>query len=121
MISKERKDQPVGTKKIRKGDVVMAITGNERGRVGTVQSRKGDRAIVQGFNLRKKHIKRSQTAPQGGLVEIESSIHISNLKVCADGQKPVKLKVHADVKGDRHLVHHEGDKKITYRSVKKPK
>lgn len=52
-------------KHIRKGDKVLVIAGNERGQVGTVLSRSDDRAVVQGLNLRKRHVKKSQTNPNG--------------------------------------------------------
>jgi large subunit ribosomal protein L24 len=109
------------TKKIRKGDRVVAISGNNRGLIGTVQSRKGDKVIVQGLNLRKKHVKKSQEAPRGRIVEIERPIHISNLKVCVEGDTAAKLKVRANEEGDREFVYKQGDQEMVYRSVKKPK
>jgi len=70
------------TKKIRKGDRVIAISGNSKGLIGIVQSSSGDRVIVQGLNLRKKHIKKNaQTATSGRIIEMEEPIHISNLKL----------------------------------------
>lgn len=109
------------TKKIRKGDRVVAISGNDRGLVGAVQSRNGDKVIVQGINLRKKHVKKSQEAPKGGIVEIERPIHISNLKVCVEGDKVTKLKVRENKEGDREFFYKKGDQEMVYRSVKKPK
>ena len=109
------------TKKIRKGDRVVAIAGNNRGLMGTVQSRKGDRAIVQGLNIRKKHVKRSQDAPKGRIVEIERPIHVSNLKVCVEGDTAAKLRVRTKEAGDREFVYKQGDQEMVYRSVKKPK
>ena len=109
------------TKKIRKGDRVVAISGNNRGLVGTVQSRKGDKAVVQGLNLRKKHVKKTQEAPQGRIIEIERPIHISNLKVCVEGGTAAKLKVRISQEGDRELVYKQNDQEMVYRSVKKPK
>ena len=109
------------TKKIRKGDRVVAISGNNKGLIGTVQSCKGDRAIVQGLNLRKKHVKKSQEAPKGRIVEIERPIHVSNLKVCVEGDTAAKLKVRTSKQGDRELVYKQGDQEMVYRSVKKPK
>lgn len=116
------------SKKIRKGDRVLAISGNSKGLSGTVQSRKGDRVVVQGLNLRKKHVKKSQEAPRGRIVDIERAIHISNLRVCVGEDQPVKLKVRHD-QGDRKFVYSqgkpedklEGDKEVVYRSLKKPK
>lgn len=109
------------TKKIRKGDRVVAISGNNKGLVGTVQSRNGDKVIVQGLNLRKKHVKKSQEAPKGRIVEIERPIHVSNLKVCVEGDTAAKLKVRTSEQGDREFVYKQGDQEMVYRSVKKPK
>ncbi len=68
------------SKKIRKGDKVIAIAGNYRGQFGTVLSCVGERIVVQGLNIRKKHVKKSQQNPHGGIVELEKPIHVSNLK-----------------------------------------
>ncbi len=66
---------------IKKGDTVMVITGNNKGQKGRVLEviRKAERAIVEGVNLVKKHTKPNANAPQGGIVEQEAPIHISNL------------------------------------------
>lgn len=107
-------------KKIRKGDKVVAIAGNNRGQIGTVLARSGDKVVVQGLNIRKKHVKRSQQNTAGGIIEIEKPIHISNLKVCNENDQPMKLKVAVDDNGERQLVYrddHGND--IVYRSLKK--
>lgn len=109
------------TKKIRKGDKVMAIAGNERGQVGQVMRIIGDKAVVQGLNVRKKHLKRSQANPRGGIVEFERPIHISNLRVCTEDNKPVKLKVRFDKKGERELYYKIDGQEVLYRPVKTQK
>ena len=106
-------------KKIRSGDKVMVITGNDKGSVGTVQSRTGDRIIVAGVNVRKKHVRKSELNPQGGIVDMERPIHISNVTLCVDEEKPRKLRVGVDHDGHRILVYREGDTDTTFRSVKK--
>ena len=69
---------------IKKGDLVKVIAGNARhqkvntGRVLEVDRENG-RAIVEGLNMNKKHSKPTTANPQGGIVEKEGSIHISNL------------------------------------------
>jgi large subunit ribosomal protein L24 len=66
--------------KIRKGDRVVVTTGKDRGKSGDVLRvlRKDERVLVQGVNLVKKH--QRQTARQeGGIVEIEAPVHISNV------------------------------------------
>ena len=106
-------------KKIRAGDKVMVIAGNDKGLVGTVQSRTEDRIIVSGVNVRKRHVKKSQLNPQGGIIDMERPINISNVTLCVDEEKPRKLKVGVDLEGNRLLVYREGDTEATYRSVKK--
>lgn len=106
------------SKKIRKGDKVVAIAGNYRGQVGQVLSCAGEKAIVQGLNVRKRHMKGQGTQP-GRIVELEKPIHISNLKVCSDDQKPVKLKVKFDDKGQKQFYYKKDGVDILYRPVKK--
>lgn len=66
---------------IKKGDTVKVITGVSKGTEGRVIEvlTKKDRALVEGVNMVKKHTKPSATSPQGGIVEKEAAIHISNL------------------------------------------
>lgn len=66
---------------IKKGDTVIVNAGNYRGQQGKVLEviRKTDRAIVEGVNMIKKHTKPNAENPQGGIVEKEAPIHVSNL------------------------------------------
>lgn len=107
------------SKKIRKGDKVLAIAGNCRGQMGTVLRCIGDKVIVQGLNVRKKHVKKSEANPSGGILEIEKPIHVSNLKVCLDNGQPIDLKVRINKKGERELYYMQDDKDIVYRLLKK--
>lgn len=107
------------SKKIRKGDKVIAIAGNNRGQTGTVLSCSGEKVLVQGLNIRKKHVKPSQQNQKGGILELEKPIHVSNLKVCTADEKPVKLKVRGTKKGERELVYHEEGRAVLHRSLKK--
>ncbi len=68
---------------IKKGDTVRVIAGDSKGSEGKVlEIRTGDnRAIVEGINLVKKHTKPNAKHPQGGIVEQEAPIHLSNLQV----------------------------------------
>ena len=66
---------------IKKGDIVTVIAGNHRGKQGKVLVAGADRVIVEGVRMIKKHARRSQSLPQGGIIEKEGPIHISNLKV----------------------------------------
>ena len=66
--------------KIKKGDRVVVTTGRDKGKSGEVLAvqRDQNRVLVQGVNLVKRHQKPSQTA-QGGIIEKEASVHISNV------------------------------------------
>ncbi len=68
---------------IKKGDTVVVLSGNDKGQKGRVLEviRKTDRAIVEGVNMIKKHTKPNAETPQGGIVEREAPVHISNLMV----------------------------------------
>ena len=68
---------------IKKGDTVMVNSGESRGRQGRVLRVIPDkeRAIVEGLNMRKKHTKPNAKFPQGGIIDQEAPIHVSNLNV----------------------------------------
>ena len=68
---------------IKKGDTVMVLTGNSKGKTGTVLRVlvKEQKAIVEGLNMVSKSQKPSAKNPQGGIVKQEAPIHISNLNV----------------------------------------
>jgi large subunit ribosomal protein L24 len=109
------------SKKIRKGDSVVVISGNDRGRVGIVKSSLGDRVVVHGINVKKKHIKPSRDVPKGRVIDRECPIHKSNVKICVDEDRGVKLRVRTNEEGQRHFVYKNGSEEVVYRSVKKPK
>lgn len=73
---------------IKKGDTVLVIAGESKGKQGKVVSinREKNRAIVEGVNVVKRHTKPDAKNPQGGIVEKEATIHISNLMVVVNGQ-----------------------------------
>jgi large subunit ribosomal protein L24 len=107
------------SKKIRKGDKVIAIAGNYRGKSGTVLSCDGEKVVVQGLNVRKRHMKGQRDRP-GQIMQIEKPIHISNLKLCTADGRPVKLRMRIDDAGERQLYYKDGAEDVLYRAVKKP-
>lgn len=72
---------------IKVGDTVKILSGESRGQEGKILSidKKKDRAIVEGINMIKKHSKPSASNPEGGIVEKEGTLHISNLMVVNKG------------------------------------
>ena len=78
--------------KIKKGDTVQVITGNDAGKTGRVIKVfiDRDRIVVEGVNIVKKHARPTQDAPQGGIIEKEATIHVSNVMMVAGG-KPTRV------------------------------
>lgn len=79
---------------IKKGDTVVVIAGNDKGQKGRVLEivRKTERAIVEGVNMMKKHTKPNAASPQGGIIEKEAPVHISNLMLFdAKSGKPTRI------------------------------
>ena len=74
--------------KIKKGDIVQAISGNEVGKSGRVIKvfPIKDKIIVEGLNMVKKHARPTQDNPQGGIMEKEAALHISNVMLIYDGK-----------------------------------
>ena len=66
---------------VRQGDIVVVIAGKEKGKTGKVLRilTKKNRVVVEGLMKVKRHTKPSQKNPQGGIVEKEGSIHLSNV------------------------------------------
>jgi large subunit ribosomal protein L24 len=68
---------------VKKGDTVKVITGKDKGKTGVVLTAmpKANKVVVEGVNIAKKHQKPSNANPQGGIVEFEAPIHVSNVQV----------------------------------------
>ncbi|HKW92598.1 MAG TPA: 50S ribosomal protein L24 [Methylomirabilota bacterium] len=79
---------------VRKGDTVMVVAGKERGKKGKVLRvipEKG-RVVVERINLIKKHQRPTQKVRQGGIIEREGSIHLSNVMLVDPGSdKPTRV------------------------------
>lgn len=91
--------------KIKTGDKVRVMAGENKGREGTVLTvlRKKNKVIVEGVNVIKKHLKPSANNPQGGISETEAPIHVSNVALLDKNGKPTRV-------GYRF----EGEKKIRF-------
>ena len=69
-------------KKIKKNDTVILITGKDKGRQGKVLKVVDDHLLVEGINLVKKHVKPNPNKnEQGGILERELSVHVSNVAI----------------------------------------
>ena len=110
------------SKKLREGDQVVLLAGNDKGKTGLVLRKNDDKVIVQGINVKKKHVKQSEQNPQGGILELEAPVHISNVAVCNENGEPLKLKTRLNKKtNDRELYYLDKGKEVVYRPVKKKK
>jgi len=78
---------------IKKGDTVVVISGNDRGKQGRVLDIDIEkmRAIVEGVNMVKKHTRPNAHNPKGGIIEQEASVHMSNLKVVDGKGTPTRI------------------------------
>jgi large subunit ribosomal protein L24 len=79
---------------IRKNDTVKVLAGKDKGKTGKVLKiyPKINKAIVEGVNFIKRHARKTQQNPQGGIVQREALIDISNLMiVCARCNKPARV------------------------------
>jgi large subunit ribosomal protein L24 len=84
---------------IKKEDMVLVIAGNDRGKKGKVLKvfPKQNRIVVEGIHFIKRHTKPSQTNTQGGIVEKEGAIHVSNVMLlCPVTGKPTRV-------GSKHI------------------
>ncbi|MEH6536468.1 MAG: 50S ribosomal protein L24 [Psychroserpens sp.] len=94
--------------KIKSGDTVQVIAGDHKGTEGKVLKvlKDKNKAIIEGVNMVKKHTKPSAQSPQGGIVEKEAPMHLSNLSLLTSKGETTRV-------GFRT----EGDKKVRF-SVK---
>ncbi|MFN4212569.1 MAG: 50S ribosomal protein L24 [Microgenomates group bacterium] len=80
--------------KIKKGDKVKVIYGKDKGRIGTVEKvyRKAGKVLIMGINIYKRHIKKSEKFPQGGVVEVPRPLDVSKVMlVCPKCEKPTRV------------------------------
>ena len=69
--------------RLKKDDKVIVVAGNDKGKTGKILKvfPQDLRVIIEGVNLRKRHTRPSQKSPQGGIIEKEAPIHISNVMI----------------------------------------
>lgn len=80
--------------RIKKGDEVYVVGGREKGNTGKVRRMTdgGERAIIEKLNMVKRHKRRSEKLLQGGIVDKEAPIHISNIRLMSrKTRKPVRI------------------------------
>ncbi|MBX3161941.1 MAG: 50S ribosomal protein L24 [Deltaproteobacteria bacterium] len=96
---------------VRKGDLVIVTAGAYKGKKGKILRVVGDRVVVEKVAMVKRHMRPTQKSPQGGIIDKEGTIHISNValfddklgrgtrtKVVVDGDKKIRVGVKSETK-----------------------
>lgn len=91
-------------KRIKAGDTIVVITGNDKGKKGKVLSVMMNKIVVEGINLRKKFVKKNVMGnnQEGTMVEIERPFHISNVQL-VDPKTGKPTRVTYKVEGDKKV------------------
>jgi large subunit ribosomal protein L24 len=92
---------------IRRGDRVRIIRGNHAGSEGTVLRvlLKESRVVVEGVNMRKRHMRPTQANPEGGIVTFEGPIHVSNVMLIDPSTgEPTRVRTRGDSKRTRERI-----------------
>ena len=90
--------------KITKNDTVFVLAGRDRGKTGKVfrVAPERARALVEGINYVKKHVRKTQADQQGGIIQKESYIDLSNLALfCKTCQKPARVGINLLADGSK--------------------
>jgi large subunit ribosomal protein L24 len=80
--------------KIIKGDKVKIIAGKDKGREGKVERayKKQNKVLIEGINIYKRHIKKSEKVPKGGVVDVPRLIDVSKIMlICSKCNKPTRI------------------------------
>ncbi len=96
--------QVLSKSRIRKGDTVIVISGRERGKTGKVMSVDlgAGKVVVEKLNIIKRHTKPNQKAKQGGILEREAPLQMSNVMFfCPVTQKPTRVGIRTQADGRR--------------------
>ena len=88
--------------RLKKGDRVVVIAGSDRGKTGRLLAvlPRRDQVLVEGVNMKWKHVRKSQQNPQGGRTQREYPVHVSNVAYW-DEQASKGVRLGAKLDGDR--------------------
>ena len=99
--------------KLKKGDKVVVIAGSNKGKEGTITKVLDEKVIIEGVNLRKKHLKSKNNNGTGEIIEQEAPIHASNVMIIdPKTKKPTKIKKVIDEKGKKIRISKKSNEKI---------
>ena len=99
--------------KLKTGDKVIVIAGSNKGKEGKIIKKLEDKVIIEGVNLRKKHLKPKNNGGTGEIVEVEAPIHASNVMLLdPKTKKPTRVKIERDEKGKKIRISKKSNQKI---------
>ena len=99
--------------KLKKGDKVVVIAGSNKGKEGTITKVLDEKVIIEGVNLRKKHLKPKNNNGTGEIIEQEAPIHASNVMIIdPKTKKPTKIKMDFDKDGKKIRISKKSNEKI---------
>ena len=89
---------------VKTGDQVVVISGKDKGKKGTVLKAipSDNRVIIENVNVIKKHQKPSQMNPEGGILEVEAPIHVSNV-MHVDPESGERTRVRYEIKDGKKI------------------
>lgn len=92
--------------KLKKGDQVVVLSGNDKGKTGAVEQvlPPTQRVVVAGINLRTKHIKRTSNRQRGGLERAARPMHVSSVALLRPGSKDKPTRVGFSFKKDGQKI-----------------
>ena len=100
-------------RKLKTGDKVVVVSGSNKGKEGKITKIVGDRVVVEGVNIVKKHLKPKNNNGNGEVIEVEAPIHGSNVMLLdPKTKKPTKVKVEKDSKGKKIRISKKSNEKI---------
>ena len=99
--------------KLKKGDKVVVIAGSNKGKEGIITKVLDEKVIIEGVNLRKKHLRPKNNNGTGEVIEQEAPIHASNVMIIdPKTKKPTKIKKVIDEKGKKIRISKKSNEKI---------
>lgn len=100
-------------RKLKTGDKVIVVAGSNKGKEGKITKLAGDKVVVEGVNLVKKHLKPKNNNGNGEIIEVEAPIHRSNVMLLdPKTKKPTRVKVEVDSKGKKIRISKKSNEKI---------
>jgi large subunit ribosomal protein L24 len=89
--------------KIKKGDIVQIIAGNDKGARGRVLILDSDKrqVLVEGVNVRKKHQRPNQQNPKGGIMSKEMPVNYSNVQMVDSDKNPTRIGIRHEEKNEK--------------------